>query len=132
MPATLIVASRQVGKTTACEKLNAEGIKAVEVEYGEGFEEKLVEAMSGHDVSVVIVGTDKDTIEYLRKTRYPAVVVYRGQRLLDILDKEFPGVTPNDIPLIADYIGRNDIVSVELASRKETLFDVLEGLGFVN
>lgn len=132
MTATLIVASQQVGKTTAYQKLNATGIKAVEIEYGEGFEEKLTEAMSDNDVSVVIVGTDKDTIEHLRKTRYPAVVVYRGQRLLDILEKEFPGVTPNDIPTIADYIRRNDIVSVELASRKETLFDVLEGLGFVN
>ena len=132
MPATLIVASRQVGKTAAFDKLNAAGVKAVEIDYGEGFEEKLVEAMSSRDVSVVIVGTDKDTIEHLRKTRYPAVVVYRGQRLLDILNQESPGSTPNDIPVLADYISRNDIVSVELASRKETLFDVLEGLGFVN
>ena len=132
MPATLIVASRQVGKTTACEKLNAAGVKTVEIDYGEGFVEKLDAAMSDHSVSVVIVGTDKDTIEHLRKTRYPAVVVYRGQRLLDILNQESPGSAPNDIPLLADYIRRNDIVSIELASRKETLFDALEGLGFVN
>ena len=131
MSATLIVASRQVGKSTACEKLNAAGVKTVEIGYGEGFGETLDAAMSSPSVSVVIVGADKDTIEHLRKTRYSAVVVYRGQRLLDILNTESPGLAPNDIPTIADYIRRNDIVSIELASRKETLFDVLEGLGFV-